>query len=115
MDDCVFCKIVNGEISANLIWENDNFISFPDVNPKTEGHSIVIPKQHFKTTLDLPASLGHELMDCIKNTAVKVLDETKTGGFNVLSNNFPVAGQVVHHVHYHVIPRKEGDGIHFLK
>ncbi|MEK6898171.1 MAG: HIT domain-containing protein [Nanoarchaeota archaeon] len=112
--DCVFCKISNGKIPRKTIYENDNFFSVLDANPVTEGHSLVIPKKHFKTFLDLPQSLGQELIDCVKNTALKIIDEKKVEGFNVLNNNFSSAGQAVNHVHFHIIPRRRGDGINVL-
>ncbi len=115
MEDCIFCKISNNEIPRETIYENDNFFSVPDANPKVEGHSLVISKKHFKTFLDLPSSLGQELMDCIKKTTMKLLDETKAGGFNIINNNFEVAGQIVPHFHFHILPRKEGDGFNLLK
>ena len=86
----------------------------PDANPVTEGHSLVISKKHFKNTLDLPLSLGAELLDCIKNTAMKILNDTEAEGFNIINNNFESAGQAVLHVHYHVIPRKKGDGLRMI-
>jgi len=109
MKDCVFCKIVKKEISAKIIYENDNFLSIPDANPIAPGHSLVISKKHFKTSLDIPSSLGLELLDCIKNTSMVLLREHDAEGFNVLNNNFESAGQVVDHVHYHIFPRKKGD------
>ncbi len=77
MDDCVFCKIVNVEIDSERIYENDNFFSIPDANPVVDGHSLVISKKHFENSLDLPSSLGPELLDCIKKTATKLIDKTK--------------------------------------
>jgi len=111
MDDCIFCKIANGEVQVNKIYENDNFISFPDANQVVEGHSLVIPKKHFETTLELPSTLGVELLDCIKKTAMKLMEEYKAEGFNIVNNNFEVAGQVVKHAHYHILPRKKGDKV----
>lgn len=108
MKDCIFCKI-GKENSEKKIYENDNFFSVPDINPFVEGHSLVISKKHFKTTLDLPNSLGSELLDCIKNTSLKLIEKTKEDGFNVLGNNFESAEQVVNHFHIHIIPRKKGD------
>jgi histidine triad (HIT) family protein len=108
MDDCIFCKISRGEIPAEIIYENDNFFSIPDRNQQIEGHSLVISKRHFPTVLDLPSSLGTELLDCIKNTAIKMIDKEKADGFNVVSNNLESAGQVVGHVHFHILPRKKG-------
>lgn len=109
--DCVFCKISSGKIPSKRVYENDNFFSVPDINPVTGGHCLVISKKHFKTCLDIPIGLGQELIDCIKNTSIKLMKENNSGGFNVINNNFPPAGQVVEHVHFHIIPRKKGDKI----
>ena len=108
MKDCVFCKIANGEIPQERIYENDNFFSIPDANQQIEGHSLVISKKHFETTLDLPSTLGTELIDCIKKTTLKLIDKHKSEGFNIVNNNFGCAGQAVKHVHFHILPRKEG-------
>ena len=110
VDDCVFCKIAKGEIPAKRIYENDNFFSILDANPCTKGHSLVISKKHFETMLDMPSSLGHELLDCIKHTSLRLMNDFNAEGFNVINNNFEVAGQIVKHVHFHIIPRKKGDG-----
>ena len=101
---------MNKEIPKDFIYENDNFCSFADVNPITEGHSQVISKKHFKTFLDMPDSLGSELLDCIKKTAMELMKKTNAEGFNVVNNNFEAAQQIVKHVHFHIIPRKKGDG-----
>lgn len=108
---CIFCKISGNEIDAKKIYENDNFFSIPDANPITEGHSLVISKAHYETTLDVPSTLGPELMDCVKQTALNVMKDTESNGFNIVNNNKKSAGQVVFHAHYHIIPRKEGDGL----
>lgn len=110
MKDCIFCKIANGEIPSKRIYENDSFFSIFDVKPKTKGHCLVISKKHFENALELPNTLGAELMECIKNTAIKVVGENKAEGFNIVSNNFEAAGQAVKHVHFHILPRKKGDG-----
>ncbi len=115
VEDCVFCKIVRGYIKVRFIYENDSFLSFPDNNPKTIGHSLIIPKKHFETFLDIPSSLGMELIDCIKKTSLKLMQENNCGGFNILNNNFSVAGQVVKHFHVHILPRKNGDGVVLLE
>lgn len=109
MKNCIFCKLAKKEIPRETICENENFFSVPDANPKVRGHSLVISKNHFKTFLDMPSSLGSELIDCIKKTAMKLIKENKAEGFNINNNNFEAAGQIVHHVHYHIIPRKKGD------
>ena len=82
MEDCIFCKLASGEIDRKVIYENDNFISFPDANPRVEGHTLIVPKKHFVNILDLPKSLGMELLDAIKNTAEILLKEHKAEGFS---------------------------------
>lgn len=114
-DSCIFCRISRGEIPALRIYENDSFFSIPDAHPKIEGHSLVISKKHFKTLLDMPSSAGTELLDCIKNTSLKLIEKYGSEGFNVVNNNFKVAGQVVEHIHFHILPRKKGDRALFAK
>jgi len=106
---CIFCRISKGEILSKKIYENENFFSIPDANPKVEGHSLVISKKHFETMLDLPVSLGSELLDCIKKTSLELMKKFDANGFNVMQNNFEIAGQVVKHVHFHILPRKKND------
>ena len=113
MTDCIFCKISLGEINAPRIYENDNFFSIPDANPLVEGHSLVISKKHFETILDIPNTLGPELLECIKKTSEILIKKYNYEGFNVVNNNFESAGQIVKHVHFHIIPRKKGDGLKF--
>jgi len=114
MEDCLFCKFVKGESQVEIIYENDNFMSFQDISQKVEGHSLVISKKHFETVLDMPGSLGSELIDCIKKTSLKLMKEYEATGFNVVQNNFKDAGQVVNHVHFHILPRKKGDKVGYV-
>lgn len=113
-DNCVFCKIAGGEIPCDKIYENKNFITFFDANPRADGHTLVVPKRHFKTILDMPNSLGTELLDAIKNAALDLIKKGKAEGFNVIMNNYKVAGQIVEHAHFHIIPRKGKDGLKIL-
>lgn len=110
-EDCIFCKIVKGEIKSEKVYEEDNFLAVLDVNPETEGHTLVLPKKHFKTILDTPSSLGEEFLDAIKKTALQLIDKHKAEGFNVVFNTNKVAGQEVDHVHAHIMLRKSGDGM----
>jgi len=114
MKDCIFCKIIKNEIKANIVYKNDNFISFKDMNPKTKGHSLVISKKHYNNILDLPISLGNELIDCIKNTTFKLMKEKEFPGFNMIQNNFSAAGQIVDHFHFHIIPRQNNDNVKLI-
>ncbi len=109
MKDCIFCKIVKGEISVEKIYENDNFFSTLDTNPKVKGHTLIISKKHFENILELPNALASELLDCIKETAIMLMKKYNAEGFNVMNNNFESAGQVVSHFHFHILPRRKDD------
>ena len=111
MEGCVFCKIVKGEAKSEKVYEDDNFLGFLDIKQVAEGKTILIPKKHYKTILDMPSSLGDEMLDAIKKIALKLIDEGKAEGFNLLVNVYEVAGQVVPHFHIHILPRKKGDGL----
>lgn len=112
-EDCVFCKIIKGEIPSTKVYEDDNFIGIFDVNPLVEGHTLVIPKNHYKTVLDLPSSLGGELLDTIKKISLKLIEEGKAEGFNVVQSNNEVAQQEVPHLHFHIVPRNKEDGLKY--
>jgi histidine triad (HIT) family protein len=106
--DCIFCKIARKEIPVNVIYESENFIAFPDANPKVEGHTLIIPKNHYENLIDFPSFEAGELFDVIKSVAeIKIKDGAE--GFNILQNNFSAAGQVVMHTHVHLLPRKNND------
>lgn len=110
-EDCVFCSIVAGKIRADSVSSSPNFIAIKDAHPKAPGHTLIIPKKHFVTLLDMPDTLGQELLKFTKHIAEELLDKKYGDGFNVVMNNLPPAGQVVAHAHLHLIPRKEGDGL----
>lgn len=109
--ECIFCKIINKEISSKKVYEAQNFIGILDSNPKTENHTIIIPKKHFRNIFDMPSTLGNELIDAIKKISLKLIEEEKAEGINVIINNEPAAGQIIFHTHIHIIPRKNKDGI----
>jgi histidine triad (HIT) family protein len=114
--DCIFCKIVAGEIPSERVYEDDNFIGILDINPHTKGHTLVIPKKHYTTLLDAPSSLLGEFLDAGKKVALNLINKEKAEGFNLIMSNFEVAQQEVPHVHLHVVPRRKGDGkFKFLK
>jgi histidine triad (HIT) family protein len=109
-EDCIFCKIANGEMKSEKILEDDNFYCIRDINPKVKGHALVISKKHYPTLLDVPSSLLGEFLEMAKKLALKLMDEEKAEGFNVVMNNYEVAGQLVPHTHIHILPRKKDDG-----
>jgi len=110
VEDCIFCKIVSGEISSEGVMESENFVVIRDAFPKVEGHSLVISRDHYDSFLDMPSGLYEELLRVGKEAALKIVGEVGAEGFNFFMNNGEVAGQVVPHVHWHILPRKKGDG-----
>ena len=109
MDDCIFCKIVKGEIPSAKIYEDDKVLAFLDIAPINPGHTLVIPKAHFENIFETPEELVAELTTVVKKVshALQVLGPE---GMNVAMNNGKAAGQDVFHSHIHVIPRYQGDG-----
>ena len=112
-ENCIFCKIIKNEIKTEKVTETNNFIAILDVHPLAKGHTLIIPKKHFVTLLDIPNKLGEEFLKIIKDVASYLLDKKLGDGFNLLMRNLEAAGQEVLHAHLHVIPRKEGDGIKY--
>jgi histidine triad (HIT) family protein len=110
-DDCIFCKIARGDISNKRVYEDDNFFAILDINPKAEGHTLLIPKKHFKNILDMPSSLAGEMIDAVKKIGLRLVEEGRSEGFNLCVNTGESAGQTVNHFHLHIIPRKKGDGL----
>jgi histidine triad (HIT) family protein len=111
MDDCIFCKIIKGEIPCSKIYENETNIAFLDINPVNKGHVLVIPKNHFETYIDLPDDEVSSLALAVKKVAKAVKTGISTDGFNIQMNNHEAAGQVVPHVHFHIVPRFRNDGL----
>ncbi len=111
MTDCVFCKIIRGDIKNDFVASSNSFVAIRDIHPKSEGHTLIIPKEHYVTLLDIPDRLGEEMLSFIKKVAGGLLDEKYGDGFNVIMNNLSCAGQVVMHAHVHLVPRNEDDGL----
>jgi len=111
MKDCIFCKIINKEIPSCIVYESKEVIAFLDISPINKGHTLVMPKKHYETFLDLPKSELEVLFGKIQEVTKAVIKATNADGFNLLLNNKRAAGQVVDHVHFHVIPRFENDGL----
>lgn len=107
--ECIFCKIVKGEIPCDKIWEDENFLAFLDINPNAEGHTLVIPKEHFEKINDLEGIYSEKFISAISEVGKILMEKYNSEGFNVVLNNGKSAGQIVPHVHFHVLPRKEGD------
>ncbi|MEK6914621.1 MAG: HIT domain-containing protein [Nanoarchaeota archaeon] len=112
-NECVFCSIINNKIASEKVYESQNFIGILDKNQKTENHTLIIPKKHFRNILDMPNTLGTELIEAIKKISLKLIENKKAEGINVIINNEPSAGQLVFHTHIHLIPRKNNDDVRF--
>lgn len=113
MDDCIFCKIVSGKAPSYKVYENEHVLAFLDIFPSTKGHTLVIPKKHFANLLEAPEKEITECLKAAKNVAHAQMKALGSHGFNILQSNNKEAGQVVFHLHFHVIPRKAEDGLHF--
>jgi|TARA_Y100000034_G_scaffold19925_1_gene22677 histidine triad (HIT) family protein len=108
-EQCIFCKIVSGDIPSATIYEDDKVIAFLDINPVNAGHALVVPKEHYIVLPQLPDDLAMHLMKIVKYLSGAIFEMTGAHGINVYQNNGAAAGQEVPHVHFHVIPRRQGD------
>ncbi len=113
--DCVFCKIVSGTLPSCNVYEDDNITAFLDLAPVKPGHSLVITKGHYQNILEMPPDLGSQVMSALSKVGKALMSATNAEGFNILQNNFPAAGQIVMHVHWHIIPRHKNDGLELWK
>lgn len=112
-EECVFCKIVSGQLPCAQVGESEKSWAFLDIMPVSEGHTLVIPKRHVKTLMELEEDERNDLFRLVQRVSQACLDGLGATGVNLLQANGQDAGQVVPHVHVHVLPRKEGDGLHF--
>jgi len=110
MRDCIFCKIIAGEIPSHKVYEDDEVLAFLDINPVNPGHTLVIPKAHHRDLLDMPAELASKLMNVIQKIGPAILKAVGADAFNLGVNNGATAGQVVFHAHFHIMPRMANDG-----
>ena len=109
--DCIFCRIVQGEIPCAKVYEDAHILAFLDLGPVREGHVLVIPKEHHANLLETPDILAPAIFAALRKVGRAVMKAMGATGFNVLQNNFPASGQAVFHVHWHIIPRTDGDGL----
>jgi histidine triad (HIT) family protein len=109
--DCIFSKIVAGEIPANKVYEDEAVLAFLDINPVSDGHTLVIPKKKYERLDDCPPEVLSELCSRLGKIAKAIASAMGAEGYNVLCNNGKAAGQLVEYVHFHIIPRNSGDGV----
>lgn len=108
--ECLFCRIVKGEIPAKKVYEDSSSLAFLDINPRNPGHTLIIPKKHYETLFDFPEREGGKFFASLKKVAVLVKNGTNAHGLSVCQNNGSAAGQVVAHLHFHLIPRFLNEG-----
>ena len=106
-ENCIFCKIANGEIPSKTLYEDDQFRVILDLGPATKGHALILPKSHYKNLYELPDATAADVMKLAKKMAAQMTEKLGCDGFNLVQNNNEVAGQTVFHFHVHIIPRYE--------
>ena len=104
-NDCIFCAIAAGEIPSFKIYEDDTVLAYLDINPFTEGHTLVIPKAHTKGLVDTSDETLAAVVARVRKVAAHLKEALPCDGFNILQNNGPAAGQTVMHLHFHIVPR----------
>jgi len=104
-DDCIFCKIANGEIPSTTLYEDDMFRVILDLGPAAKGHALILPKEHFANLYELEDEYAAKAMILAKKMATAMTKALGADGFNLVQNNGEVAGQTVFHFHLHLIPR----------
>lgn len=109
-ENCIFCKIANGEIPSRTVYEDDEFRVILDNGPATKGHALILPKEHYADLYALPPETAADAMKLAARIAAKLRDSLHADGLNLVQNNGAAAGQTVKHFHIHVIPRYENDG-----
>ena len=108
--DCLFCKIANNKIPSSKLYEDKDFLAILDISPVNKGHTLIMPKKHYATFLDLPKKELNNINSICQKVAKAIVKATNANGFNLMLNNNKAAGQAIDHVHFHIIPRYQDDG-----
>lgn len=111
--NCVFCRIASGEIPSTKVYEDDSVIAFLDIGPLAEGHTLLIPKRHYMDIRDADGDVLAEMLKVVPRLARAIMQATGASGLNLLQNTGASSGQAVFHLHFHMIPRIEGDRLGF--
>ena len=112
-NNCIFCKIANGEIPSATLYEDEEFRVILDLGPASKGHALILPKVHAANIYELSDETAGHAMILAKHMAAKLTEALHCDGFNIVQNNGEIAGQTVFHFHMHLIPRYEGDNAGF--
>lgn len=108
-NNCIFCKIANGEIPSRTLYEDDDFRVIMDLAPATKGHSLILPKEHYKNIYEIADGTAAKVLPLAKKMAALMTEKLGADGFNIVQNNNEIAGQTVFHFHMHLIPRYNDD------
>lgn len=108
-NNCIFCKLANGDIPTRSIYEDEDFNVILDAEPATKGHALILPKEHYKNLYEISDETAAKAMKLAKKMAVTMTEKLGCDGFNLIQNNNEAAGQTVFHFHMHLIPRYEDD------
>ncbi len=114
MNDCIFCKIANGEIPSSTLYEDHDFRVILDMGPATKGHALLLPKKHYANLFELDDEIAGKTLKTAKRVAGRMKEALHADGFNLVQNNGEAAGQTVFHFHMHLIPRYEHDNANIL-
>lgn len=110
-EDCLFCKIANGMIPSDTIYEDEDFRVILDISPASKGHAIILPKNHADNLFALEEEDSSKILEVAKKVGKAMMESLQCDGLNVLQNNGEAAGQTVFHLHVHLIPRYKGDAV----
>ena|SRR3989344_2750340 len=108
---CTFCKIVSGELSSNTVYEDEHVFAFIDIRPINLGHTLLVSKDHYENIFDVSDETLVHLGKTLKTLSSAVKAATGAEGINIAMNNERAAGQIINHIHFHIIPRFTGDGL----
>lgn len=111
MDDCVFCKIINKDIPAKIVYEDEEVLVMMDINPATKGHMLVIPKSHHTDVTDTPNETLQKIITVAKQCGILAKEKLRADGFNIVNASGKEAQQSVFHLHFHIVPRYKNDGL----
>ena len=114
MPDCIFCKIVRGELPSYKVYEDEKTLAFLDINPVNAGHTLVVPKKHSHNIFDIAPEDWAAVTESARKIAIAIEKGLQTDGVNIGMNNREHAGQLVDHPHLHVIPRFKSDGLKLM-
>jgi histidine triad (HIT) family protein len=103
--DCIFCGIVSGKMKSWKIYQNGNATAFLDINPRNPGHTIVVTNKHFETMMDLPENETGPLFNAVRKVSLGIVNGTAADGVSIAQSSGASAGQLVRHIHVHIIPR----------